>query len=203
MPPSTSLAAPKAAAKGLNIVALGDSLTAGYGLAPHEGFVPQLQNALTARGHAARVHNAGVSGDTSSGGLARLDWAVAPSTDAVILALGANDMLRGISPAVTRANLRALIEKLQARDIEVLLVGMYAAPNLGSAYAARFNPIYPQLAAQFNLVFYPFFLEGVAGNPALNLPDAIHPNAQGIGVMVKNILPKAEELLAQTASAVK
>lgn len=208
MPVSQTLAAPQAGSpiikpEAIKIVALGDSLTVGFGLPPRDGFVPQLQKALRARGHAVQLHNAGVSGDTSSGGLARLDWAVDEKTQAVIVALGANDMLRGISPAVTRANLSAIIEKLQARGIRVLLVGMYAAPNLGGAYAARFNPIYPRLAAQYNLVFYPFFLEGVAGNPALNLSDAIHPNAQGIAIMVKNILPKAEELLAQTASAVK
>jgi len=179
------------------LVALGDSLTAGYGLGPGEGFVPQLQAALSARGHNVHVRNGGVSGDTSTGGLARLDWAVGPDTQAVILELGANDMLRGIAPDVTRANLTAIIKRLQARNIEVMLAGMLAAPNLGEAYAARFNPIYPQLAKQFGPVLYPFFLDGVAGQRGLNLADGIHPNAQGIGVIVDNMLPSVERLLAQ------
>lgn len=179
------------------IVALGDSLTAGYGLGPGDGFVPQLQAALTARGHHVTIRNGGVSGDTSSGGLARLDWAVGPETQAVILELGANDMLRGIAPDVTRANLTAIIKRLQAQNIEVMLTGMLAAPNLGEAYGARFNPIYPQLAEQFELVFYPFFLDGVAGQRELNLPDGIHPTAKGVGVIVDNILPSVERLLAQ------
>ena len=191
--------APQARAAGapITLVALGDSLTAGYGLGPDEGFVPQLQAALAARGHNVLLRNGGVSGDTSTGGLARLDWAVAADVQAVIVELGANDMLRGIAPDVTRANLTALIKRLQARGIKVMLTGMMAAPNLGEAYAARFNPIYPQIAEQFGLVFYPFFLDGVAGQPALNLPDGIHPNATGIAIIVENILPKVELLLAQ------
>ena len=187
----------RAEATPIVLVALGDSLTAGYGLGPGEGFVPQLQAALSARGHNVHVRNGGVSGDTSTGGLARLDWAVGPDTQAVILELGANDMLRGIAPDVTRANLTAIIKRLQARNIEVMLAGMLAAPNLGEAYAARFNPIYPQLAEQFGPVFYPFFLDGVAGQRGLNLADGIHPNAQGIGVIVDNMLPSVERLLAQ------
>ena len=187
----------RAEATPIVLVALGDSLTAGYGLGPGEGFVPQLQAALSARGHNVHVRNGGVSGDTSTGGLARLDWAVGPDTQAVILELGANDMLRGIAPDVTRANLTAIIKRLQARNIEVMLAGMLAAPNLGEAYAARFNPIYPQLAEQFGPVFYPFFLDGVAGQRGLNLADGIHPNAQGIGVVVDNMLPSVERLLAQ------
>lgn len=183
--------------KPIMLVALGDSLTAGYGLGPGEGFVPQLQAALSARGHKVNVGNGGVSGDTSSGGLARLDWAVGPDTQAVILELGANDMLRGIAPNVTRANLTAIIKRLQARNIKVMLAGMLAAPNLGEAYAARFNPIYPQIAEQFGLVFYPFFLDGVAGQRDLNLPDGIHPTRDGIAVIVDNILPSVERLLAQ------
>ena len=187
----------RAEATPIVLVALGDSLTAGYGLGPGEGFVPQLQAALSARGHNVHVRNGGVSGDTSTGGLARLDWAVGPDTQAVILELGANDMLRGIAPDVTRANLTAIIKRLQARNIEVMLAGMLAAPNLGEAYAARFNPIYPQLAKQFGPVLYPFFLDGVAGQRGLNLADGIHPNAQGIGVIVDNMLPSVERLLAQ------
>ena len=195
LPLTTSHAA--AADAKIVLVALGDSLTAGYGLGPSEGLVPQLQAALTARGHGVIVRNGGVSGDTSSGGLARLDWAVGPETQAVILELGANDMLRGIAPDVTRANLTAIIKRLQARGIKVMLAGMLAAPNLGEAYAARFNPIYPQIAEQFGLVFYPFFLDGVAGQRELNLPDGIHPSARGIGVIVDNMLPSVERLLAQ------
>ena len=179
------------------LVALGDSLTAGYGLGPSDGFVPQLRAALSARGHNVMIRNGGVSGDTSSGGLARLDWAVGPETRAVILELGANDMLRGIAPDVTHANLTAIIKRLQAQDIKVMLAGMLAAPNLGEAYAARFNPIYPQLAEQFGLVHYPFFLDGVAGQRALNLADGIHPTGEGIAVIVDRILPHVERLLAQ------
>lgn len=179
------------------IVALGDSLTAGYGLAPGDGFVPQLQAALSRAGHKVTLKNAGVSGDTSTGGLARLDWAVGPDTDAVILELGANDMLRGIAPQVTRKNLQAIISRLKARNIDVLLAGMLAAPNLGTAYAARFNPIYPDLAKTHGLVFYPFFLDGVAGQRDLNLPDGIHPTADGIGVIVKKILPSVETLITR------
>ena len=179
------------------LVALGDSLTAGYGLGPSDGFVPQLQAALSARGHNVMIRNGGVSGDTSSGGLARLDWAVGPETRAVILELGANDMLRGIAPDVTRANLTAIIKRLQEQGIKVMLAGMLAAPNLGEAYAARFNPIYPQLAEQFGLVYYPFFLDGVAGQRALNLADGIHPTGEGVGVIVDRILPHVERLLAQ------
>ena len=181
----------------IDIIAFGDSLTAGYGLAPGDGFVPQLQAALTARGYHVRVGNGGVSGDTSTGGLARLDWVVGPKTRGVILELGANDMLRGIAPSVTRANLTRMIETLQARNIEVMLAGMVAAPNLGTAFAARFNPIYPQLAAQYGLVFYPFFLDGVAGQRELNLPDGIHPTAEGIGVIVENIMPQVEAFMAR------
>ena len=187
----------RAADAPITLVALGDSLTAGYGLGPDEGFVPQLQAALQARGHEVKIGNGGVSGDTSSGGLARLDWAVGPETQGVILELGANDMLRGIAPAVTRANLTAIIKHLHKRGIKVMLAGMLAAPNLGEAYAARFDPIYPQIAEQFGLVFYPFFLDGVAGQRELNLPDGIHPTGDGIGVIVENILPSIERLLAQ------
>ncbi len=181
----------------IEIIALGDSLTAGYGLAPADGFVPQLQAALSARGHNVHVRNGGVSGDTSTGGLARLDWVVGPKTRGVILELGANDMLRGIAPSVTRANLARIIETLQARNIEVMLAGMLAAPNLGAAYGDRFNPIYPQLAAQYGLVFYPFFLDGVAGQRELNLPDGIHPTAEGIGVIVDRIIPHVEAFMAR------
>ena len=186
--------------KTIHLVALGDSLTAGYGLAPRDGFTAQLEAALTAKGRRVRVHNGGVSGDTSAGGLARLDWAVGREAQAVIVELGANDMLRGLSPKVTEKNLRQIIEKLQARGLEVMLAGMLAAPNLGPSYGEAFNGLYPRLAKQYGLVFYPFFLDGVAGDPRLNLGDRIHPNRDGIAVIVENILPTVERLLARIAS---
>jgi len=197
---ATSMAWPQSDAKTVHLVALGDSLTAGYGLNPRDGFTAQLQAALTAKGHRVRIHNGGVSGDTSAGGLARLDWAVGPQAHAVIVELGANDMLRGLSPKVTEKNLRQIIEKLQARGLEVMLAGMLAAPNLGPSYGQAFNNLYPRLAKQYGLVFYPFFLDGVAGDPHLNLGDRIHPNRDGIAVIVENILPTVEKLLARIAS---
>lgn len=184
-----------ACAQTLRLVALGDSLTAGYGLAPADGFVPQMQAALEKSGFDVTLQNAGVSGDTSSGGLARLDWAVPPETQGVILALGANDMLRGISPNVTRKNLTAIIEQLSARNIKIMVVGMLAAPNLGKAYGERFNSIYPQLAKQYGLVFYPFFLDGVAAQRQFNLPDGIHPNAEGIARIVARMQPDVESFI--------
>ena len=187
----------------LEIVALGDSLTAGYQLAPGDGFVPQLQAALDARGHHVIIYNAGVSGDTSAGGLARLDWSIGEGTDAVILELGANDALRGLPPKGTRDNLRQIIERITQRGIPVLLAGMYAPPNLGSSYANHFNTIYPDLATTYDLIFDRFFLEGVAGKKNLNLADAIHPNAQGIHIIVRRILPKVEQLIEQTKQDVQ
>ena len=180
-----------------HLVALGDSLTAGYGLSPQDGFTAQLQAALAQKGHRVIIHNGGVSGDTSAGGRARLDWVIGPETDAVIIELGANDMLRGIPPQVTKKNLRAIIETLNSKGLPVLLAGMLAAPNLGPQYEAQFNQLYPQLAKQYGLVFYPFFLDGVAGDPTLNLADRIHPNRDGIQVIVKNIMPSVETLLAR------
>lgn len=194
-------AAPSSASAGddaLTIVALGDSLTAGYMLGPDEGFADQLETALADAGHEnVKVVDAGVSGDTTSGGLARLDWAVGPEADAVILELGANDALRAIDPAVTRRNLAEIVERLKARGLPVLLAGMLAPPNLGTDYGEAFNPIYPELARHQDLVFYPFFLEGVAANPELNLGDGIHPTAEGVAVIVQGILPKVEELIAR------
>ena len=182
---------------GLEIVALGDSLTAGYGLAPDDGFVPQLQAALSARGHMVTVINAGVSGDTSSGGRARLNWSVPVTAHAVILELGANDALRGVNPSVTRANLEFIIQKLQARGQHVLLAGMYAPPNLGRGYGQQFNTIYPDLAEKYGLLLFPFFLQDVAGRRDLNLADRIHPNKEGIEIIVGNILPSVEQLIAK------
>lgn len=191
-----------AQAEPFTIVALGDSLTAGYLLGPGEGFVPQLQKALRAKGYKdVIVSDAGVSGDTSSGGLGRLDWGVGPETRAVILELGANDALRGIDPKLTRANLEAIITRLQARKIAVLLAGMLAPPNMGADYGEAFNKIYPELAEKYGLVFYPFFLDGVAANDKLTLQDGMHPNPQGVAVMVARILPKVEALIAKAGGA--
>jgi acyl-CoA thioesterase I len=181
----------------IKIVALGDSLTAGYGLSEKDGFVSQLQAVLTARGIAANVANAGVSGDTASDGLARLDWSVPLGTDAVIVELGANDMLRGIKPQITRDALDAILRRLTQRHVAVLLCGMRAAPNLGPEYGQAFERIYPDLAAKYGVLLYPFFLDGVAANLSLTQSDGMHPNAQGVGIIVERILPKVKELIAR------
>ena len=185
-----------AIAQSLQVVVLGDSLAAGYGLAAGDGFTDKLQAALRARGHDVAVANAGVSGDTSSGGLSRLDWSVPDGTDLVVLELGANDMLRGILPDITQKNLDTMLERLKVRNIAVLLVGMRAAPNLGADYGKAFDGIYPRLAEKHGVPLYPFFLDGVAGDAALNLPDGMHPNAAGIDVIVERILPAVEKALA-------
>jgi acyl-CoA thioesterase-1 len=186
-----------AADKPLTIVALGDSLTAGYGLANQDAFPAKLQQALAAKGIAATVSNAGVSGDTMSGGLARLDWSVPPETDAVILELGANDALRGLDPAVTRRALDAILAALARRNIPVLLCGMLAPRNLGADYARAFDPIFPELAKSYGTALYPFFLDGVAADAKLNQRDGLHPTAAGVDVIVAKILPKVEELIAR------
>jgi acyl-CoA thioesterase-1 len=187
-------------ARPVAIVALGDSLTAGYQLPPGDAFPVKLQAALKAKGLDVSVENAGVSGDTSTGGLERLDWAVGDGVDAVILELGANDALRGIDPAVTRRNLDEILARLKARGIAVLLTGMLAPPNMGPQFAAAFNPIFPELAAKHGVLFDPFFLEGVAAVRDLNLADGMHPNARGVDAIVARILPKVEELVAQVRS---
>lgn len=179
----------------VKIVALGDSLMAGLGLPEKDGFVPRLQAALAAKGIAADVANAGVSGDTAADGLARLDWSVPPGTDAVILELGANDMLRGIKPQVTRQALETILRRLIDRHIAVLLCGMRAAPNLGADYGASFERIYSELAAQYGVPLYPFFLDGVAADLSLLQRDGLHPTASGVDVIVTRILPKLEELI--------
>jgi acyl-CoA thioesterase-1 len=184
----------------VKIVALGDSLTAGLGLPASEGFVPRLQAALAAKGIAAAVANAGVSGDTASGALARLDWSVPDDTAAVILEVGANDMLRGIKPQVTRAALDTILQRLTGRHIAVLLCGMRAAPNLGADYGQSFESIYPELAAKYGALVYPFFLDGVAADLGLLQKDGLHPNAAGVEVIVARILPKVEELVAHARS---
>ena len=191
------LAAP-AAAKDQLVLALGDSLTAGYQLKPAESFPAQLQAALQKEGRKVRVHNAGVSGDTTAQGKARLNWVLASQKqkpDLAIVALGANDMLRGQPPAQARANLDAILTDLGKRGIPVVLAGMMAAPNMGAAYAKEFNAIYPALAKKHGATLYPFFTNGVTANPKLLLADGMHPNPAGVGVMVKNILPTVRKAL--------
>jgi acyl-CoA thioesterase I len=186
-----------AADRRIRIVTLGDSLSAGFGLPASAAFPARLEQALKAKGLVVDVVNAGVSGDTASGGLSRLDWSVPAGTDAVILELGANDMLRGIDPQVTRQALETIVRTLKARGIEVLLAGMRSAPNLGADYRRVFDRIFPDLASAYGLVFYPFFLDGVAAIPKLNQFDGLHPTEAGIDVIVARILPKAEELVVR------
>jgi acyl-CoA thioesterase-1 len=191
------LAATPAFAAPLPLVVLGDSLSAGYGLGPGEGFVAKLQAALKARGHDVTVIDAGVSGDTASDGLSRVDWSVPPEARAVIVELGANDALRGIDPKLTRGALDKLLARLTERKLPVLLAGMRAPPNLGPDYARAFEPIFPDLAARYDAILYPFFLDGVAADKALNQADGLHPNAAGVDVIVARILPSVEALLAR------
>ena len=183
------------AAKPIKLVVLGDSLSAGLGLPAQEAFPAKLQKALQAKGIDLDMVNAGVSGDTSSGGRDRLDWSVAEGTEGVIVELGANDALRGIDPDLTRAALTDIVTRLKARKIPVMLCGMMAPPNYGADYAARFNSIYPDLAKQFDVPLYPFFLEGVAADAKLNQADGIHPTAEGVKIIVNNMLPTAEAFL--------
>jgi acyl-CoA thioesterase I len=195
---AASLIATPAAAEGpIKIVALGDSLTAGFGLPPDAAFPVKLAKALAAKGIAVEIANAGVSGDTASGGLARVDWSIPDGTDAVIVELGANDMLRGIDPKVTREALEAIVKRLKERGLAVLLCGMLAPPNYGSDYVKAYDAIFPDLAAKYGLVFYPFFLDGLVGDRALNQADDLHPTAAGVDQIVARILPKAEELIAR------
>ncbi len=190
-----------AAADTVRILAFGDSLTAGYQLPPGADFASRLEAALATNDTAAEVINGGVSGDTATAGLARLDWSLNASADeqvdGVILELGANDALRGIDPAITKEALVGIIETLADKNIPVLLAGMLAPPNMGEAYGAAFNAIYPDLARRYDVVFYPFFLDGVAAQPDLNLSDGMHPNEAGIDVIVANILPSVEALIAR------
>jgi acyl-CoA thioesterase I len=181
----------------LRIVALGDSITTGAGLRAHEALPVRLQAALKAKGIVAEVADAGVSGDTAANGLARLDWAVPDKTDGVIVALGANDMLRGINPAVTRKALDDILRRLGERRIPVLLAGMRAAPNLGADFGKSFESIYPELAAKYGVLLYPFLLDGVAADAKLNQGDGIHPTAAGVDRMVAGILPRVEELVGR------
>lgn len=188
-------------ADAVRIVVLGDSLSAGYGLPRRSAFPETLERALQAKGYRVELINAGVSGDTASGGLERVDWSVPDGTDGVILQLGANDMLRGIDPKVTRNALENTIKRLKDRGIEVMLAGMRAAPNLGADYAQRFESIYTDLAKTYDLTLYPFFLDGVAGERKLNLPDGIHPTAQGIERIVERIQPTVERFLTRLGAA--
>lgn len=181
----------------VQLVVLGDSLTAGYGLPADAAFPSKLAQALTAKGIAVKVINAGVSGDTASGGLGRLDWSVPQGTDAVIVELGANDALRGLDPRVTKDALDKILSKLGDRHIAVMLAGMQAPRNLGADYVRTFDAIYPALASTRPVVFYPFFLDGVATDPKLKQGDGLHPNAAGVDVIVARILPQVEELIAR------
>ena len=184
-----------APAKPIKMVVLGDSLSAGLGLPASAAFPARLQKMLKNNGIEVDMINAGVSGDTTSGGRDRLDWSVPEGTEAVILELGANDALRGVDPKVTRSALTDILTRLKARGIAVLLCGMYAPPNYGSDYAARFNAIYPELAKSFGVPLYPFFLEGVATEARLNQADGMHPTAEGVDTIVKNILPTVQAFL--------
>ncbi len=184
----------------MQIVGFGDSLMAGYGLDPGQAFPEKLQSALKARGHDIVIANAGLSGDTTSGGLSRLDWSVPDGTQLVILELGANDMLRGLSPDITEKNLDAMLTRLKERGIPVILAGMRAAPNLGPDYVAAFDGLYPRLAQKHGVPLYPFFLDGVAADRTLLLPDGMHPNATGIDRMVERFVPVIEPLLTASKS---
>jgi acyl-CoA thioesterase-1 len=183
------------AGKPIKMVVLGDSLSAGLGLSASAAFPARLKESLKIKGIDVDMINAGVSGDTSSGGRDRLDWSIPEGTDAVILELGANDALRGTDPKVTRAALTDILARLKARKVAVLLCGMLAPPNYGSDYSARFNAIYADLAKSFGVPLYPFFLEGVAADARLNQADGLHPTAEGVDVIVKNILPAVEAFL--------
>lgn len=180
----------------LRVVALGDSLTAGYGLPASAAFPAVLQGALKARGIVVEMINAGVSGDIAQGGLDRLDWSVPAATDAVIVELGANDSLRGLDPAQTKQALEGIVTRLKARGVSVMLAGMIAPPNLGPDYAARFNGLYKEIADRHGLILYPFFLDGIAGKREFNLPDGLHPTAEGVRIIVERILPTVESFLS-------
>ena len=189
------MTAAPALAQPVKVVVLGDSLSAGLGLSAADAFPAKLQKALKDKGIDVAIMNAGVSGDTASGGRDRLDWSVPNGTEAVIVELGANDALRGTDPAITRSALSDIVSRLKARGVAVLLLGMLAPPNYGSDYAARFNTIYPDLSKSFGIPLYPFFLDGVAADPKLNQADGIHPTAEGVDIIVKKILPTVEAFI--------
>lgn len=184
-------------AKPITILALGDSLTAGLGLAEEESFPSRLEAALKAAGHDVRIINAGVSGDTAQAGLSRLDWALTEDVQGLIVELGANDVLRGLDPSQAETALDTILAKAAERQIPVLLAGMRAPPNLGAGYVERFDSIYPRLAQKHQALLYPFFLDGVAADPALNQADGLHPNGKGVGVLVDRILPSVIQLIGR------
>ncbi len=181
----------------MKLVLLGDSLTAGFGLPAVQAFPARLGRALKDKGIAVEISDAGVSDDTASGGLARLDWSVPEGTQAVIVELGANDALRGIDPKVTRSALDKIVSRLKARNIEILVAGMQAPRNLGSDYAGSFDGIYSDLAQKYGALLYPFFLDGVVGDAKLNQRDGVHPGPAGVDIIVDRMLPKVEELIAR------
>ncbi len=193
----------KAQEKAINLVGFGDSLMAGYQLAPSESYTAQLEAALKAKGLNVMITNAGVSGDTTSGGLSRIDWSVPDGTGGVILELGANDALRGLAPEQSEKNLDAMLTRLKERGIKVLLAGILAPPNMGGDYAEKFNPIYKRLAEKHAVPLYPFFLDGVTTVPGMQLEDGMHPNARGVAVMVERTLPMVESFLGEIGSATK
>jgi len=193
----------RAQEKAINLVGFGDSLMAGYQLAPSESYTAQLEAALKAKGLNVMITNAGVSGDTTSGGLSRIDWSVPDGTGGVILELGANDALRGIAPEQSEKNLDAMLTRLKERGIKVLLAGILAPPNMGGDYAEKFNPIYKRLAEKHAVPVYPFFLDGVTTVPGMQLEDGMHPNARGVAVMVERTLPMVESFLGEIGSATK
>jgi acyl-CoA thioesterase-1 len=185
----------------VRIVALGDSLTAGFGLPASDAFPAKLEKALKAKGAAVEITNAGVSGDTASGGLARVDWSVPDGTDAVILELGANDMLRGIDPKVTRKAIFAIADKLHQRGIALLICGMLAPPNMGPDYGDAFKAIFSDAAEKYGALFYPFFLDGIVGDTTLNQQDGLHPTAAGVDIIVAKILPSVEQLISRVRAS--
>lgn len=191
------ISATVASPRPITIVAFGDSLTAGYGVKQSESFPAQLQMALEAKGHKVTITNAGVSGDTTSGGLERLDWALDPKPDALIMELGANDALRGIDPKIAEENLDKMLGELKSKGIAVLLTGMRAPNNWGDDYVKKFNAIFPGLAAKYGVPLYPFFLDGVALDPTFAQPDGLHPTGKGVAEIVKRILPDVEALIAR------
>lgn len=192
-----AMAVGSASAAPRSLLALGDSLTAGYGLPPSEGFTVKLEAALRAKGHEVTVVNAGVAGDTAVDGASRLDWALTPETTAVMVELGANDALRGLPVPQAEQALDQLLARLKEKNLPVLLIGMRAPPNLGAEYQQAFDGMYPRLAAKYGVPLYPFFLEGVAAEQSLNQADGIHPNAKGVDEIVRRILPSVEALLKQ------
>lgn len=200
--PSLYVSPAKADQEPVRVLVLGDSLTAGYGLDDlSDAFPAQLERALLDKGYAVDIVPGGVSGDTTAGGRSRLDWSLADNPDAVIVELGGNDGLRAINPAVTYDNLAAILTRLEAEGVPVLLAGMLAPPNLGRDYGDRFAGVFERLSEEFDVVFYPFFLDGVAGDPALNQDDRIHPNTDGVKIIVERILPYVERLLSRVESA--